>query len=286
MDRSRCSSTGSRHRRSSLKDWEFLNCMNELDETVASIAEIPHYNRRQRGFTEDGSIGTNNTLTTDFGHHVLTRKRVEIGGIEQVKNSGPTHRRSKSLASHRSRGSQRSKGSLSLEQLISETILRTSPPDHFDDLSGPSHLRRTSSTEDILKDLQQADAVLASEGVSVHGNLLPPPISYDEDEPDLLPPMIDSIEWQNPPNDTWQLDHTQWADWSEWQSPNKKQDTSCYSLGTPCQNSSGESGEKTWHTFDTETETSMFSDPFWTDFQENPFEQESAFPIDGFTAWP
>lgn len=269
-----------RHRRtSSLKDWEFLKCMNELDETVASLddtnssLDLP---QRRRGFTEDGSVGTSNTLTTDYGHLVMTRHRVQIRGMDRVKTSEESggHRRSKSLASHRSRGSQRSKGSLSLEQLIHDTILNNAKQDlEFDDHS-PTHMRRVSSTEDILKDLQQADTVLTNEFKSMlTGNLLPPRID-PEDEPDLLPPIVNSIDWtqHHGPNENWP-DPTPWADWGDnCQLFDQTISKSRPAIEEDCPNVSAESGEKTWCTFDTETETSMFSDPFWTDFgEENPF---------------
>lgn len=160
--------TPSRRRSSStVYDDEFFRSLAELDETVASIS--------------GDSSSVQGSVSTDFGHNVLTSRHAWIGNMEQVKkdHSMMHHRRSRSVTSRR-RGP-------SLERTIDSTI-RSSYDIDEDHIH--VNLARSPSTEDILKDLQQADAVLSSET----GTLMPP-MAFD-DEPDLLPPAMDDWEWK------------------------------------------------------------------------------------------
>lgn len=156
-------------------DDDFFRSMAELDETVASISG------------DSTSSSVQGSISTDCGHNVLTSRHAMIGNMEQVKKDHSLHRRSRSVSSRRSSNSRRSKRGSSLERSIDRTI-RSSYD--LDSEHVHANLARSPSTEEILKDLYQADAILCSET----GSLLPP-IAFD-DEPNLLPPAADEWDWQ------------------------------------------------------------------------------------------
>lgn len=273
---------GDLHRRSSSLNPEQLHqCLHELDQTVASVQSL--YGETS---TEDGSI---QSLTTDFGHSVLTSRfliknmeRLESGSVRSGRTSGSRSsrggRRSLSSRSTRKRGS-------SLERVISQTILATASTverAHF--LVEDSDKAAAPSTEDILNDLDLAHSVLESEINSAQGNLLPP-INFDN-EPDLLPPT-EQISWTDP---QWQPSWNE-PDWAErpstvedrQQSQNSFDPKSSGTLITEPEsfNASIENFETTFFTneSDPELQDSLFAeDPFatpkWMEFQKSPFSSD------------
>jgi hypothetical protein len=163
-----------------------------------------------------------------------------IGNIEKVQNDCKginnnqnnniiVHRRTQSLTSSSQRSNKKKRGA-SLERLIRRTITmttymeglesgRTARSSSGSSAGHNSSSRSVSSTEDILRDLNEADAVLTSEIASIfsnnNNNLLPPVPIYllDHDhEPNLLPPPVissvkagDVTSWDW--NPSWHMEH-------------------------------------------------------------------------------
>ena len=190
--------------------------LQELDDTVASVTDMPYLPPR-RPETDETSIGA---LSNNTGGLFVSLDRYLIDNMQDLSMSTVT--RSRSLNSRRSRlttrsSSSRSRRGPSLERAVSQTILGTSSfREHFiEDPNAPT-------VDFILKDLMQADAVLASEIASVtsssktknlllplmkaqsqdeYSNLLPPPPIEDNIEPDILPEQS-ACSWL--PDNAWE----------------------------------------------------------------------------------
>ena len=219
------------HKRSfslSLHDRDLSDSLQELDKAIESMKTPSIY---CHDFEDEGSSFT---LTTDFGHSVLTNR------ILKSNHEKGHHRRSRSVSSQVSTSSSRSKGSL--KSMIERTIRQN---------AAQCEEACSSSVEvdDILRDLRQADAVLENEVQRSLGNLLPP-MSYEVEDDELLPPVTKASKFScdEGRSESW-FDDTWKPDWSRVSYDDSlKQDPNSFStLETepPTTNSSRESDEAT-----------------------------------------
>ena len=192
---------GHRHHRRIRSAVELQRSLNELDETVASCGEDSR--------SASGSISSR-SVKTDFGHSVQANRRFHFGNMEAVERelSSRSSRGARSVTSRRS--------DKSLEQTVSETILSSARSSSEGFLVSGSKAR-SPSTDDILRDLRQADFVAASEVLSLSGNLLPP---MDLDEEPVLLPSADAGEQPDEWKPDWEAvdeeaDMLQEPDWSK-----------------------------------------------------------------------
>lgn len=180
-----------------LKDDEIEQSLHELDETVASVGDCSAYVTPKRRATEESSVGS---YISSQSHAVLMHRYL-VDNKDTTKKGFPRISSScsrKSVSSRRSRRStSRSISSRSsarrgpsLERVISQTILQAAGSEQADAHFLVESDVPTASPDDILKDLIQADAVLAAEGGHTL-NLLPP--IETEDEPELLPSIETEI---------------------------------------------------------------------------------------------
>jgi hypothetical protein len=186
-----------------LKDEEVESCLQELDDTVASLegrdpaAPSSSSKKPGRSYHDEGSSVS--SIVTEKTHAVLMHRHL----IDNIETISSPHRRS--CGSRKSSSSKRSKRSLaqqstrtgssslrrprgpSLERTVFQTLLHAARSDGADSHFS-SNASEASSTDSILKDLHQADAVWSVEV----GRLLPPLAT--EEEPDLL--FTPCFDWQ------------------------------------------------------------------------------------------
>jgi hypothetical protein len=200
-----------------LKDEEVESCLQELDDTVASLEgrdpAAPSSSPKKPGRSEHDEGSSISSVVTERTHAVLMHRHL----IDNIESITSPHRRS--CGSRKSSSSKRSKRSLaqqstrtgssslrrprgpSLERTVFQTLLHAARSDGADSHFS-SDASEASSTESILKDLHQADAVWSVEV----GRLLPPLAT--EEEPDLLfapcfdwqPVDFEAVQFPSPPS--------------------------------------------------------------------------------------
>jgi hypothetical protein len=196
---------------------QFEHSLQELDETVASVGgrcdNMYNLTPTRRRYREPSNDERSSSSATDsppyIAQHPMMMNRQLIDNIDTIKCKSQFARMSSSCSrkSFSTKGSRLSRSissrssrrrGASLERTISQVIAQTSGLDVRESHSLVEDSSSVVSTDDILKDLIQADAVWTSEVGSVL-NLLPP-IETD-DEPELLPPIQIQVsstpkEWQ------------------------------------------------------------------------------------------
>jgi hypothetical protein len=147
-----------------------LKSLQELDETVASVDNNISAKLDQE---QDGCSLSSYSFATQDGHSIYTHRHL----IDNMNDVGIQRRPSKltPLGSRTTRTSLRSKTTAEasqerysgLERVVSQTILKTaalgSKSAHFLVSSGGKGSNRPASADYILKDLYQADSVIANE---------------------------------------------------------------------------------------------------------------------------
>jgi hypothetical protein len=165
------------------KTKNFNQSMQELDDTLVSIGKQQYRSPRRPG-GEDDSVSSQSIATHEshsiHAHRHLIDNMPEMDLSDRLHSpaygetqSAWTGRSSRvSRISGRSQGTRRKRG-LSLERVISETILESAAwgGAHFMvTLEDKSVLHSLASTEFILQDLDQANSIIQSETSSTRSN--------------------------------------------------------------------------------------------------------------------
>lgn len=253
--------------------------LQELDEAIASVGDTSAYLSPRLRETE--KISFNFPHKSKQSHHSVDRNRHHFDNMDTINKGFPMFASSCSKKSVASRSSRRSVSSRStrrrgpsLERAISQTILKEASSNSTDDTR--SYVERdvcSTATVDILKELCQAGAVLATE--VLHDTNLLPTMQLEEVEPDLLSQskIQDRLEdvgwrpdWDAVPDLTDSAEAISPRSRKSVYGAQQQEMSSSVVVAEPeTFNTSGEAFEKTFFTNDTDPETqgSLFSeDPF------------------------